>query len=256
VLEDVSDRGGFTLANPAGTRDYDGIEVSLSRRLHGVLVRASYTYSRTFGDDPGFIRYESGQIEPNRLTTYDDASLAANSYGALPQDRTHYLKLDAAYAHALGRGVATIGTRLRALSGTPVTALGPSFDGNNEVYLLPRGSFGRGDGVADLDVHLAYSRGLPHHTRVEVFADVFSLFDAQDTDTLDLSYALESSAGQTTRPIDGGSYADLIWLKQIRPDSRGFPEETSTPIQRNPHFRQPSSHYGARTVQLGARLAF
>ena len=218
---------------------------------------ASYTYARTWGNYPGDIAYDTGQEDPHLSSQYDLIDTGANRAGPLPQDRTHLVKLDAAYTLPLGRATALVGGgRLRVLSGTPVTALGAQFLGSpDEVFVLPRGALGRTPAISELDAHVAVRRRVRDGVTIEAFADVTNLLDEQWAFTLDQSYAPEfvSGAGsQGAAAISGGSYADLIWAKQI--DANG--DETNRPLARNPHFLQPSAYYAPIAARFGVRLTF
>src|SRR3569623_3325511 len=127
-------------------RDYDAIELSLTRKFSpGLYMNASYTYSRANGNYPGSVSYDNGQIDPNISSEYDLVELLANRRGALPQDRPHSLKIDAYYTYKISDASGfTIGTRARAIRGSPENALaGRYLYGPNESFLLPRGTLGR-----------------------------------------------------------------------------------------------------------------
>ena len=100
--------------------------------------------------------YDNGQVDPNISSQYDLIELLGNRIGPLPQDRPHYIKLDGYYTFDFKKaGQATVGIRLRALSGIPQNALaGHYLYGSNEAFLLPRGQLGRTDFEHGLDVHL------------------------------------------------------------------------------------------------------
>ena len=88
-----------------------------------------------------------------------------------------------------------------------------------------------------------------------VFADVFNVYDHQGTATVDTTYAPPVSLSgqiQNANPISGGSYEDLIWLKQV--DARG--QEQPNPVGRNPNFGNTTSRYAPAFGRLGARLTF
>ena len=261
VIEDVStdDLRTYILANPgeglaAGfdkpTRDYDAIELTVVRRVSRLLLQASYTYSRTFGDYPGDIDYNTSQAEPNRLTEYDIPALMANRRGLLPQDRPHVLKIDGAYTIPIGaRAAVILGARLRMTSGTPEFALADQFAyGQNESYLLPAGTFGRTPMDRDVDLHLAFRRRFARVT-AELFADLFNIFDSQSAFTVDNSY---TAFFDDANPIVGGRYADLIWAKQldsngIETNRRSIATSTSTNPPRATRRSTRSSGSGSRS---------
>jgi outer membrane receptor protein involved in Fe transport len=239
-------------------RDYNAVQLTVTRRFSRQLyLQGSYTYSRVIGNYPGLIAADTGQIDPNISSQYDLIELLANRQGALPQDRPHYIKLDGYYTFDLRKqGALTVGARIRAFSGIPENALGSHYlYGPNESFLLPRGSLGRSDFEHGIDLHVDYTRDIGRGMALSVFADVFNLYDYQGSATVDSTYAPSVTLRgqvQNANPISGGSYEDLIWLKQI--DAKG--NETSTPIARNPNFGNTISRYAPAFGRLGARLTF
>ncbi|HEX3762190.1 MAG TPA: TonB-dependent receptor, partial [Kofleriaceae bacterium] len=239
-------------------RDYNAVQLTVTRRFSRALyLQGSYTYARVTGNYPGLISYDNGQIDPNISSQYDLIELLANRQGPLPQDRPHYVKLDGYYTFDFHRqGALTLGARIRAFSGVPENTLGAHYlYGANESFLLPRGALGRSDFEHGIDLHVEYDRDIGRGMGIGVFVDVFNLYDYQGSATIDSTYAPQTTATgqfQNANPISGGSYEDLIWLKQI--DRMG--NETSKPISRNPNFGNTSSRYAPAFGRLGARLTF
>ncbi len=240
-------------------RDYNALQFTATRRFSKKLyVQGSYTYSKTQGNYPGLISYDNGQIDPNISSQYDLIELLANREGPLPQDRPHYIKLDGYYTFDFKKaGDLTLGTRVRALSGIPTNALGGHYlYGANESFLLPRGSLGRTDFEHGLDIHIGYKKALRGTTSLEIYADLFNIYNRQGTFGIDDNYAprnkLRSGSEQNANPVSGGTYEDLVWVKAINQDGG----ETSNPIGRNPNFRNTNARYAPGYVQLGMRLVF
>ena len=231
-------------------RDYRAIQLTLTRRFsRKAYVQASYTYSRTTGNYPGLVSTDNGQLDPNISSQFDLIELMANRDGPLPVDRPHYIKLDGYYTFDLSKNDAlTVSGRARALSGTPISALGRHYlYGFNESFLLPRGAMGRTDFDYGLDVRVGYGRRLVHGMSLELFADVFNLLDHQGTFQVSQTYTLDSA-----NPVVGGDYADLIFAKK-QSDSGA---ETTMPISRYRNFGNPTVRYAPLTARLGARLTF
>ncbi|MFT3692560.1 MAG: TonB-dependent receptor [Kofleriaceae bacterium] len=244
-------------------RDYNALQFTLTRRFSKKLyVQGSYTYSRTEGNYPGLFSSTNGQVDPNISSQYDLIELLSNRIGALPQDRPHYIKLDGYYTFDLKKaGDLTVGIRFRALSGVPENALaGHYLYGNNESYLLPQGSLGRTDFDHGLDLHIGYGRNLNKNMKLEVFADIYNVYNRQGTASVDDNYApyYKLSAGgiggeqQNANPVSGGTYSDLIWVKEI--DMNGV--ESAKPIGRNPNFHNVTGRYAPASARLGVRLTF
>ena len=240
------------------TRAYNALQFTLTRRFSKKLyVQGSYTYSKTEGNYPGLISYDNGQIDPNISSQYDLIELLANHYGPLPQDRPHYIKLDGYYTFDFGKkGTLTTGIRLRAESGIPENALGSHYlYGADESFLLPRGELGRTDFEHGLDIHIGYGKNLNKNMNLEVFFDIYNVYDRQGTFYVDNTYAepfkLNGSL-QNANPVSGGTYQDLIWVKTLtrtatRPASR---------IGRNPNFHNTTARYAPAYGRIGVRLTF
>ena len=88
-----------------------------------------------------------------------------------------------------------------------------------------------------------------------LFAAVFNIYNNQSTTSVDETYAPAVSLGkqlQNANPVSGGSYEDLIWVKQI--NDKGV--EQQTPIGRNPNFGNPTGRQFPAVGTVGARLDF
>ena len=233
-------------------RVYDAVQFTATRRFSKALyMQASYTFSRTKGNFPGLISYDNGQIDPNISSQYDLIELLANREGPLPQDRPHYLKLDGYYQFDLKRqGLLTTGVRARALSGIPRDVLAPHYlYGQGESFLLPRGEIGRTQFETGLDLHIGYARKLGRGMELEVFADIFNVFNDQGVFGIEERYATRTPSN----PIVGGTYEDLIFAKA---NDRNNGAELADPIHRNPNFGNVTRRYSPLSTQLGATLRF
>jgi hypothetical protein len=236
----------------APIRNYDA--VTLRFDVHPIvhsLVVASYTYSALRGNYPGLFSTETNQLDPNVTSQYDLPDLMANRYGRLGLDRPHQVEVDGFYRFDFGDHEAiTTGARFHAQSGIAHNALGgqPIY-GDGEAYLLPRGSIARSPITSQLDIHLGYGQRLSSTTTLELFADIFNLFDQQDELNVDENYTFDS-----TEPIVGGDAADLAHLKNHHGDSTGLQgRDTVTP---NKNFDHTSVLTSPRTVRFGVRLTF
>ena len=95
---------------------------------------------------------------------------------------------------------------------------------------------------------------------IEVFVDVWNIYNRQGTADVDDVYAPQFSLAQggaggteqNANPVSGGTYDDLIWVKTIDRDG----VESGTPIGRNPNFHNTTGRYGPANGRLGARLTF
>jgi hypothetical protein len=234
-------------------RDYNALQFTLTRRFSKKLyVQGSYTYSKTEGNYGGLFSADNGQTDPNISSQYDLVELLGNRVGPLPQDRPHYIKLDGYYTFDFKKkGQLTVGARLRALSGIPTNALaGHYLYGPNESFLLPRGQLGRTDFEHGLDRHFGYGYDLGKGRQLELFFDIYNIYNRQGTFGVDDNYAprfTKDGDEQNANPVSGGTYEDLIWVKAI--DGAG--SETPNPIARNPNFRNTNSRYGPAYGRIG-----
>ncbi len=247
-------------------RDYNALQFTLTRRFSKSLyVQGSYTYSKTAGNYPGLISYDNGQIDPNISSQYDLIELLANRIGPLQTDRPHYIKLDGYYTFDMKKsGSLTVGARLRALSGVPTNALaGHYLYGGNESFLLPRGQLGRTDFEHGLDMHFGYGKQLSKNYKLEVFLDIFNIYNRQGQAGVDDNYAptfRQSDPGgsggsqQNANPVSGGTFEDLIFVKTI--DRNGQEPTNPIPIGTNPNFHNTTGRYAPGNARLGVRLTF
>ncbi len=83
------------MVESAGVSSYNGLEVSLNKRLsEGLQLLGSYTFSKTLDSDPGNI---NGSSAGNTLTLGDQNS-ASQRWGRASFDRTHRLIVSGTYA--------------------------------------------------------------------------------------------------------------------------------------------------------------
>lgn len=236
-------------------RDYNAVTLTASNRFsEKFFVRSSYTYARTEGNYQGLYSSSNGQVDPNITSLFDLEELMANRDGPLPQDRPHYFKLDGYYTFDLREaGNVVTGLSFRALSGTPINASGGHYRyGPDETMLLPRGSMGRIGFDYNASLHVAYSRDIGRGMRLEGWVDFFNLtafdfFKGQGTASVNERYTRYN-----VNPVVGGSYEDLIYLKEL--DDAGT--ETGAPARRNRDFGNARALYAAPSARLGARLTF
>ncbi len=231
-------------------RDYHAVQVTATKRFsRQFYLQASYTYSRSLGNFPGLYSADNGQVDPNITSQFDLIELLANRDGPLPQDRPHYIKVDGYYIMDFKKaGELTLGARVRALSGTPINALAKHYMyGYNESFLLPRGEMGRTDFDYGLDLHLSYGRDLGKGMSLELFTDVFSVFNRQSQYDVSATYTLDPA-----NPVVGGEYSDLVFAKRQNDDGN----ETALPLTRYRNFLNTTVRYSPLSARIGARLTF
>src|SRR5262249_21738328 len=147
----------------------------------------------------------NGQTDPNISTQYDQRELLINRYGPLPNDRPHNVKLSGSYFIPFGDNTVVLGLAFTANSGAPIEVLGASPQiGQNEVFVLPRGSGGRTPWLTQFDLHASYKRKLSSLFSFEAYLDVFNVFNQQAATSVDEEYTTSVVA-----PIQNGRVADL-----------------------------------------------
>ena len=122
--------------------------------------------------------------------------------------RPHYIKLDGYYNWDLKKaGELTTGIRYRALSGIPTNALAAHYlYGPDEAFLLPRGQLGRTDFEHGLDMHFGYGYDLGKGRQLEVFVDIYNIYNRQGTARVDNNYApyvTKDGDQQNANPVSG-----------------------------------------------------
>ena len=277
VIEDVSTDGGITfiIANPgeadegeiarlrregrneeaalyaaaagfdAPTRTYDALHLTAEKRFSdSLMVLASYTLSRLYGNYPGLFSPETGQLDPNVTSMYDLPELMANRAGALSADRTHLFKVDGYYQLDLAQiGYFVFGSSIRASSGIPHNYLGshPLY-GEKESYILPRGTAPRSPLSTQVDVRVQYGRQLGENMRIEAFLDVFNLFNRQIEVNADDRYTFNA-----VNPIVGGTEEDLAHLKVVG---------SGQIAEKNANFGNPNLLQNPLSMRFGLRFTF
>ena len=195
---DGVDNPGHTGDLPA-TRDTGLFAIELETAPTAKLrLRAGYLYSQTIGS-------WTGPYNPREGATFfassDFDTVSANMVGELPNELGHRLYIEAERRGRLGPVELAAATRLTLASGRPRDAVGDS--DNGFIYLIPRGTAGYGPMLSQANVRLAASwRGF------DLTLDLINLFDHRDPTNVDTVYA-----GGTIQAIGGGSYEDLVFLR-------------------------------------------
>jgi hypothetical protein len=86
------------LGYPKARRTYKAVTVTFDREFDGVWSLAgSYTLSESKGNIEGGIRSDNGQTDSGLTTAFDQPGLTDGTFGLLPGNATHRLKLYGAY---------------------------------------------------------------------------------------------------------------------------------------------------------------
>jgi len=248
---------------PKPIREYDGftfdVRKTFSNHWQGGV---SYTYSILKGNYAGLFRAENGQLDPNITSEYDLAALMNNRYGPLPNDTPHQFKLYGSYNFDIQpRWNATVGTQIRAISGTPISYLGshPLY-GPSEAFILPRGYGGRTPPVTsvDLQAQTQYTIRAPYTLTFSLA--FFNILNSQTATSVDQNYTFDNvlpiqngachnkNGANASNPTQG-ALADCPDLQYLRTtDGR--------PVTVNPNFGRPTSYQLPLSIRFGLALAF
>ena len=118
--------------NPKAVRDYDGLELRLTRRFsQNWFGSFSYTYSRMYGNYSGLTSTDVsdgiGRNGANTDRAFDEPFMSFDAHGnpingPLGTDRPNTVKINAYYSPKLGKFNPTIGLFQQLYSGTPLSS--------------------------------------------------------------------------------------------------------------------------------------
>ncbi len=179
------------LGYPESERSYEAVEVTVERKFDDHWgIRSSYTYSRSEGNTEGYVKSDNGQEDAGITTDFDFPQLMDGSFGFLPNDRRHKLKVFGNYR--LSERL-VLGGNMLIQSGRPINNFGvdhpdgrPGYGATyyltdpdtGELRQVPRGSVGRTPWVVQLDLSAMYSFSLGDKAEVELRAEVFNVLNA------------------------------------------------------------------------------
>ena len=246
-----------TVDAPEAKRTNTSIELSARKKFsNNWQFLTSYVWSRLEGNYDGTFQNSTGQLDPNINSAFDYADFLVNADGRLSNERVHQWKLDGSYE--VGGGALSglnLGLSTRWMSGFPLNAYGHSFlYANWEYYLVPRGSAGRGPSDWEADLQVSYPVRLGGSRRLNLFMDVFNLFNRQEAIQLDERYNLIEDGGCAGIPEsacnhDNGIVTQPGTLTPVFTISD--PRATAT----NPDYPEKGVAFTApRSIRLGVRF--
>jgi outer membrane receptor protein involved in Fe transport len=253
---------GFGIAKdfPQATRDYDAVNVYFTKTFSKQwLAQVSYTWSWNRGNIAGLFRPETGQLDPNINSDFDLISLLANRTGDLPGDRRHVIKVFAAKEFTLPKNITlNLGLGYNGRSGAPLNVLGshPIY-GGGEVFILPRGTFGRTPWVHTIDTNITVGYQFSKTNAVTLGVDIFNLFNFQQATGLDQTYTTED-----VLPCDGCSrdnIPDKNGVVKTADPNKPFLKADGTPFNPedvNPNWQNPTAFQTPRQIRINARVTF
>jgi hypothetical protein len=173
---------------PRARRDYNALEISSDGAIRTMRYRASYVLSRVWGNFPGLFGsdlffYPNPGVDYGLTVPFQ----AVNSTGYLPNDRTHALKLSAAWSPIRSF---KLGSFFTWQSGTPLNEFGEANDflcggGCFPKFLVQRGAAGRTPNLADLNIRATYDASLFRTARAQYVVDLLHLMNQQKAVRID-----------------------------------------------------------------------
>ena len=272
VLEDMSRDNGSTyfIGNPGSgiasdfpkaERNYDAGIVSFTKTFgDNWLAQASYTLSHLRGNWEGLYRSQTGQLDPGINSDFDLQQLTINRTGDLAADHRHEIKVYIARDLPLdNQNHITLGAGYSGRSGGPTTPLGadPTY-GNDELFILPRGSGPRLPWVHRVDLRMGYTFFRTKNQTFAVTADIFNIFNFQAITATTERYTLRSvqaitDPAQQANPYVNGNPKVINPAYLIPTDQQG---DFGAPGDRNNAYGAPASYQDPITVRFGVKTTF
>ena len=185
------------LGYPQAERTYTSIDLFAEHPMrNGWYGKAMYSWSKSKGNMEGQTRSDTGQTDIGTSAAWDYPEFQLDSYGLLPNDRTHSLKM---YGFYEINPELSVGANALIQTGRPKTCLGTNLasehgenDPFGEVYggpgygaeyyhcggkPAPRGTLGKLPTERRLDLNLTYRPGMMKDLAFKV--DVFNVFNSQ-----------------------------------------------------------------------------
>ncbi len=238
---------------PKPERTYTALQLTASKRMaKNWFFAGSYTLSQTRGNYTGLYAADAGQLDPNLSTQYDVAQLMANRNGPLPNDRPHVVHLDGYYQFQWGRHSLSPGLSFFGESGQPITPLGYApYEGQDETFILPRGSAGRTPFVTQFDLHLSYRAKLSNALSAEAFIDIFNVLNQKAVLTVDSTYTYDQ-----VMPATSGTKLTQIPLADYDGQKCNGSNCPVGYASANPNYLRPTSYQAPISGRLGMRVRF
>jgi hypothetical protein len=232
-------------AQPKAKRVYDGLEFRLRKRLaNRWSMNSSYTYSRIYGNYAGLASSdENGRTSPSVERAFDGEYMSFDqsgnpTYGRLATDRPHYFKLQATYELPWGTG---IGANFDLASGTPQSST-ITFK-SVPVFAYGRGDMGRTPVYSNTDLAVYHTFRLRGRSQVQLYLNVFNLFDQDTVSRLFTTRYRDALPGLTDATFFQGF--DEAAIVAANPN-----------VRRDPRFGLPDQYLGARSMRVQAKFSF
>ncbi|TKR30840.1 TonB-dependent receptor [Luteimonas gilva] len=189
---------GSALA-PKAKRTYSALEVFFDGNWDKLFLQGSYTYAKSKGNTEGGVKSDIGQGDTSTTQDFDYLELMTDTYGYLPNDRRHSLKLFGSYQLT---DEWAVGANLLVQSGRPVNCFGvldldPGPDyvphqyggafmrcgpttrgGSNDTSVaVPRGTKGRLPWTNQIDLNVAYTPNWAEGLTLKM--DIFNVLNSR-----------------------------------------------------------------------------
>ena len=107
--------------SPKAKRTYTAMEFFVDGNWNKFFLQGSYTYAKSIGNTEGGVKSDIGQNDTSVTQDFDYIELTADTYGYLPNDRRHTLKLFGNYQIT---DEWSVGANLLVQSGRPLNCIG------------------------------------------------------------------------------------------------------------------------------------
>ncbi|TWI06325.1 hypothetical protein IP90_00591 [Luteimonas cucumeris] len=177
------------MLSPQAKRKYSALEFFFDGNWDKFFLQGSYTYARSRGNTEGGVKSDIGQSDTNVTQDFDYLELTVDSFGYLPNDRRHSLKLFGNYDIT---DEWSVGANLLVQSGRPQNCLGildtdPGPDVAAHPYgssffrcdgiATPRGSYGRLAWSSNVDMNVAYRPAFAEGLQFKM--DIFNVLNSR-----------------------------------------------------------------------------
>ena len=237
---------------PKAKRQYDAVELSVSRRFAQVYLNASYTISRLYGNYSGLASSdENGRTSPNVNRYFDEPWMVYDKAGKLVEgrlatDRPHTFKVFTSYDKKWMGGTTHLAPVINLFSGTPLTTeLGLS---GVPVYPNGRGDLGRTPVFFQGDFLLS------HDVKLKSSESKYFRFELNVVNLLNNAVVTNKNTA-LNHPNDGDIQFDNT-ADIFKGYSNFAALQKAQEIRTNPQFGRASAFQGPRTLRLGFHFFF